>query len=79
TQDRIILKHHLDLRGEESDQVLEYAFLNSFYQSGLKNLLDVAVLKHVELELRLDVHARFQKIDELPFDFERRRMSVVLA
>ncbi|MWX05788.1 HAD-IC family P-type ATPase, partial [Francisella tularensis] len=44
TQDRIILKHHLDLRGEESDQVLEYAFLNSFYQSGLKNLLDVAVL-----------------------------------
>ncbi|CAJ0683553.1 Magnesium-transporting ATPase, P-type 1 [Ralstonia holmesii] len=79
TQDRIILKHHLDLRGEESDQVLEYAFLNSFYQSGLKNLLDVAVLKHVELEQRLDVHARFQKIDELPFDFERRRMSVVLA
>ena len=79
TQDRIILKHHLDLRGEESDLVLEYAFLNSFYQSGLKNLLDVAVLKHVELEQRLDVHARFQKIDELPFDFERRRMSVVLA
>ena len=79
TQDRIILKHHLDLRGEESDQVLEYAFLNSFYQSGLKNLLDVAVLKHVELEQRLDVHARFRKIDELPFDFERRRMSVVLA
>ncbi|MCO5398875.1 magnesium-translocating P-type ATPase [Ralstonia soli] len=79
TQDRIILKHHLDLRGEESDQVLEYAFLNSFYQSGLKNLLDVAVLKHVELEQRLDVHARFRKVDELPFDFERRRMSVVLA
>ena len=79
TQDRIILKHHLDLRGEESDLVLEYAFLNSFYQSGLKNLLDVAVLKHVELEQRLDVHARFRKIDELPFDFERRRMSVVLS
>ena len=78
TQDRIILKHHLDLRGEESDQVLEYAFLNSFYQSGLKNLLDISVLKHVELEQRLDVHARFRKIDELPFDFERRRMSVVL-
>lgn len=79
TQDRILLKHHFDLRGEESDVVLEYAFLNSFYQSGLKNLLDVAVLQHVELEQRLDVHARFLKIDELPFDFERRRMSVVLA
>jgi Mg2+-importing ATPase len=79
TQDRIILKRHLDLRGDESDLVLEYAFLNSFYQSGLKNLLDVAVLKHVELQADLDVHARFRKIDEMPFDFERRRMSVVLS
>ena len=49
TQDRIILKRHLDLRGEDSDRVLEYAYLNSFHQSGLKNLLDVAVLQHVEL------------------------------
>ena len=49
TQDQIILKHHLDLRGEDSDRVLEYAYLNSYYQSGLKNLLDVAVLQHVEL------------------------------
>ena len=44
TQDQIILKRHLDLRGEESERVLEYAYLNSFHQSGLKNLLDVAVL-----------------------------------
>jgi Mg2+-importing ATPase len=79
TQDRIILKRHLDLRGGESDLVLEYAYLNSFYQSGLKNLLDVAVLKHVELQEGLDVQARFRKIDEMPFDFERRRMSVVLS
>jgi len=79
TQDLIILKRHLDLRGDDSDQVLEYAYLNSFYQSGLKNLLDVAVLKHVELQAGLDVHARFRKIDEMPFDFERRRMSVVLG
>ena len=50
TQDRIILKRHLDLRGEDSDRVLEYAYLNSFHQSGLKNLLDVAVLQHVELQ-----------------------------
>ena len=79
TQDRIILKRHLGLRGEDSVRVLEYAYLNSFYQSGLKNLLDVAVLKHVELEERLEVEGRYRKIDELPFDFERRQMSVVLA
>jgi Mg2+-importing ATPase len=78
TQDRIILKRSLDIRGSESDRVLEYAYLNSFHQSGLKNLLDVAVLEHVELETGLKVQARYQKIDEMPFDFERRRMSVVL-
>ena len=79
TQDRIILKRHLDIRGNDLDRILEYAYLNSFHQSGLKNLLDVAVLKHVELEGGLKVQERFQKIDEMPFDFERRRMSVVLA
>jgi Mg2+-importing ATPase len=78
TQDRIILQRHLDIRGGNSDRVLEYAYLNSFHQSGLKNLLDVAVLKHVELDEKLKVDERFSKIDEIPFDFERRRMSVVL-
>jgi Mg2+-importing ATPase len=79
TQDRIILKRHLDFHGDESDQVLEYAYLNSAHQSGLKNLLDVAVLKHVELHEQLKAHEQYTKIDEMPFDFERRRMSVVLA
>ena len=78
TQDRVILKRHLDLQGNDSDRVLEYAYLNSFYQSGLKNLLDVAVLKHAELDEKLKIDERFTKIDEIPFDFERRRMSVVL-
>ena len=78
TQDKIILKRHLDLRGEDSDRVLEYAYLNSFHQSGLKNLLDHAVLQHVELNEKLKAEERFRKIDEIPFDFERRRMSVVL-
>jgi Mg2+-importing ATPase len=78
TQDRIILKRHLDIGGGESDRVLEYAYLNSFHQSGLKNLLDVAVLKNIELEGGLKAKTRYQKIDEMPFDFERRRMSVVL-
>lgn len=79
TQDRIILKRHLDIHGNDSDRVLEYAYLNSTHQSGLKNLLDVAVLKHVELHEQLKAHEQYTKIDEMPFDFERRRMSVVLA
>jgi len=79
TQDKIILKHHFDLHGQESTRVLEYAYLNSHYQSGLKNLLDVAVLDHVEMKEHLRLEHRFEKIDELPFDFSRRRMSVVLS
>jgi P-type Mg2+ transporter len=79
TQDKIILMHHFDLHGQESNRVLEYAYLNSHYQSGLKNLLDVAVLDHVELKEHVKLEHRFEKIDELPFDFTRRRMSVVLA
>ncbi|HLY56130.1 MAG TPA: magnesium-translocating P-type ATPase, partial [Stellaceae bacterium] len=78
TQDRIILKRYLDINGVDCDKVLEYAYLNSYYQSGLKNLLDVAVLKHLDLHQELRVEHDFRKIDEVPFDFERRRMSVVL-
>ena len=59
--------------------MLRYAYLNSFYQSGLKNLLDIAVLEHVDIrhDLHIDEHA-YAKIDEIPFDFQRRRMSVVV-
>ena len=78
TQDRIILKRHLDIRGEDCERVLEFAYLNSHYQSGLKNLLDVAVLAHAELGKNLFLDHHYEKIDELPFDFERRRLSVVL-
>ena len=78
TQDRIILQYHLDFEGEKNDRVLEYAYLNSFHQSGLKNLLDEAVLAH-ERGPDLAAHvAAFEKVDEIPFDFQRRRMSVVL-
>jgi len=79
TQDRIILKRHLDIRGNDSAAVLEYAYLNSHFQSGLKNLLDVAVLRHAEIEEHLKPSHAFKKIDEIPFDFERRRLSVVRA
>ena len=78
TQDKIILMHHFDLHGQESNRVLEYAYLNSHFQSGLKNLLDLAVLDHVQMKEHVRLEHRFEKIDELPFDFSRRRMSVVL-
>ncbi len=78
TQDHIILEKHLDIFGEQNQAVLEYAYLNSYYQSGLKNLLDIAVLKHVEMNEHLHVENDFRKIDEIPFDFVRRRMSVVV-
>jgi len=78
TQDKIVLERHLDPYGKESADVLKYAYLNSFYQTGLKNLLDVAVLaRDQELE-SLDIEKNYQKFDEIPFDFVRRRMSVVV-
>ena len=79
TQDRIILKRHLDMQGQESQQVLQWVWLNSHFQSGLRNLLDVAVLEHVDLQRELVVEQRFAKVDEIPFDFNRRRMSVVVS
>ncbi|MGE8350214.1 MAG: magnesium-translocating P-type ATPase [Pseudomonas protegens] len=79
TQDKIFLARHVDVWGEDSDDVLEMAYLNSYYQTGLKNLLDVAVLEHVEVHRELKVATAFQKVDEIPFDFTRRRMSVVVA
>ncbi len=79
TQDRIILKRHLDIFGNEAERVLQYAYLNSHFQSGLRNLLDVAVLRHAELHKELEIDTSFSKVDEVPFDFSRRRLSVVLA
>jgi Mg2+-importing ATPase len=79
TQDKIFLERHIDVWGESSDAVLEYAYLNSYYQTGLKNLLDVAVLERVEVHRELEVATAYRKLDEIPFDFQRRRMSVVVA
>ncbi|HET6912474.1 MAG TPA: magnesium-translocating P-type ATPase [Rhodanobacteraceae bacterium] len=76
TLDRIVLERHLDLRGEESDDALEFGYLNSHFQTGLKNLMDKAVLAHRDLERSI---SRWRVVDEIPFDFQRRRMSVVLA
>jgi Mg2+-importing ATPase len=79
TQDRVILEKHRNIKGEVDLRVLEYAYLNSYYQTGLKNLLDRAVLEHAELRHQLDVLQHADKIDEIPFDFLRRRMSVVVT
>ncbi|NVD74713.1 magnesium-translocating P-type ATPase [Duganella sp. BJB1802] len=78
TQDRVIMERHVDIEGKDSARVTEYAYLNSYYQTGLKNLLDVAVLNYVDVHEHLDADHAFRKIDELPFDFQRRRMSVVV-
>jgi len=76
TLDKIVLEQHLDLDGKESDDALEYGYLNSHFQTGLKNLMDKAVLAHRDLE---DSIAKWKVVDEIPFDFQRRRMSVVLT
>jgi Mg2+-importing ATPase len=78
TQDKVILIEHLNVHGQEDLQVLEFAYLNSYYQTGLKNLLDRAVLEHVEIEHQLRTAQDFTKVDEIPFDFARRRMSVIV-
>ena len=79
TQDKIALERHTDVFGTNSEDVLRYAYLNSYYQTGLKNLLDHAVLEHAELQGELRVAQDYRKVDEIPFDFVRRRMSVVVA
>ena len=78
TQGKIVLEKHLDALGDPSAKVLHYGYLNSFYHTGLKNLLDEAVLAHEELEEQLKAKEHYRKVDEIPFDFVRRRMSVVV-
>lgn len=77
TQDKIILEYHMDCSGKEDDRVLRHAYLNSYYQTGLKNLLDVAIIDEAKQTLATD-KINYRKVDEIPFDFERRRMSVVV-
>jgi Mg2+-importing ATPase len=78
TQDKVVLIKHIDIDGELSSDVFEYAYLNSHFQTGLKNLLDHAVLEHANEEKVQELAKRYLKYDEVPFDFQRRRMSVVV-
>jgi Mg2+-importing ATPase len=74
TQDRVILEKAVDVTNRDSEDVLRYAYMNSYYQTGLRNLLDRSVLSHSEF----DVERGCRKVDEIPFDFQRKRMSVVV-
>jgi Mg2+-importing ATPase len=78
TQNKIILERHLNIHGKDDLQVLEFAWINSFHQTGLKNLLDVAVLDYAQQHDIVQKLQHYKKIDEIPFDFLRRRMSVVV-
>ena len=92
TEDRIVLERHLDVNGREDARVLRYAFLNSYFSTGVKNLIDNAIVERALAEGTDEVNAtvgstttaeelaeRYHGIDELPFDFERRRLSVVVG
>ncbi|NLU23668.1 MAG: magnesium-translocating P-type ATPase [Clostridiales bacterium] len=82
TQDKVVLEYHLDIHGKEDKRVLRHAFLNSFYQTGLKNLMDLAIIDHTlssDDPVLLGLSGTYHKVDEIPFTFERRRMSVVVA
>lgn len=83
TQDEIVLEYPLDIHGELDLSVLRWAYLNSYFQTGLKNLMDRAIINRTQKEAKKheivrDLDQTFHKIDELPFDFERRRMSVIV-
>lgn len=78
TMDKIVLERHLNVFGREDNEVMKWAYLNSYHQTGLKNLLDIAVLEHVDFHACLQEGENYEKIDEIPFDFQRRRMSVIL-
>ena len=78
TQDEIILEKYMDVLGREDKRILRHAFLNSYFQTGLKNLMDVAIISRAEKEDLSFLKEAYVREDEIPFDFSRRRMSVVL-
>ncbi|MBQ6570666.1 MAG: magnesium-translocating P-type ATPase [Clostridia bacterium] len=78
TQDEIVLEKYMDVLGREDKRVLSHAFLNSYFQTGLKNLIDVAIINRAEKEDLSYLKEAYVREDEIPFDFSRRRMSVVV-
>ena len=78
TEDEVVLEKYMDVYGEESVRILRHAFLNSYFQTGLKNLIDVAIISRAEKEKLNSLKEQYVREDEIPFDFTRKRMSVVL-
>ena len=83
TQDRVVLEYHLNIKGDEDSRVLRYGYLNSYFQTGYKNLMDLAIIQRTEEEEEndsqlIDLSENYKKIDEIPFDFNRRRLTTVV-
>ncbi|MBK5722233.1 magnesium-translocating P-type ATPase [Dysgonomonas sp. Marseille-P4677] len=78
THDKIVLERYLNLNGKEDIRVLRHAYFNSYFQTGLKNLMDQAILSHTEELGFQNLERNYIKVDEIPFDFNRRRMSVII-
>ncbi|MCL2748101.1 MAG: magnesium-translocating P-type ATPase [Oscillospiraceae bacterium] len=79
TQDKIILEYHLDIHGNSDPRILRHAYLNSYYQTGLKNLMDISIIERARELEAVELGHEYVKVDEIPFDFNRRRMSVVVS
>lgn len=79
TQDKVVLERYLDINGDDDLRILRHAYLNSYFQTGLKNLIDIAVIERQDEIGSEDIRNRYTKVDEVPFDFARRRLSVVVA
>ncbi len=79
TQDKVVLEYYLDIHGNEDTRILRHAYLNSWFQTGLKNLIDLAIIDRQDGLGSEDIRQEYMKVDEIPFDFSRRRMSVVVA
>jgi len=78
TEDKITVEKYLDIHGNDDIRVLKHAFFNSYFQTGLKSNIDIAIIERAKKNGLYDVLSKYKKIDEIPFDFERRRMSIVL-
>ncbi len=79
TEDKIVLEKYMDLYGEDDDRILRHAYLNSYFQTSLKNLIDIAIINRAVQHGLESILESYSRVDEIPFDFSRRRMSVVLT
>ena len=79
TEDKIVLERYLDINGDEDIRVLKHAFLNSYFQTGLKGSIDEAVIKRASENNLMELTEKYKIIDEIPFDFSRRRLSVIVT